>query len=61
MKNEEKTFAILAVLGVLLFGLVIGGKVVLAKITASYPLIVQKLADRFNLQPEKVNEVFEEV
>lgn len=58
---NKKTIAILAVLGVLLFGLAVGGGVVLAKTTSSYPLIVQKIADRFNLQPEEVNEVFEEV
>lgn len=51
----------LMVAGVLLLGLLIGSGVVLAKSTNSYPLVVQKIADRFNLQPAKVNKVFEEV
>lgn len=58
---QKKGFIALAVSSVLLLGLLISGGVVLAKTTASYPLIVQKLADRFNLQPEEVNKVFEEV
>ncbi len=61
MKNEEKRFNRLSVSGLLLPGVLIGGGVVLAKTTASYPLIVQKLAERFNLQPKEVNKVFEEV
>ncbi len=58
---KRKSLIAVVISSFLLLGLLIGGGVVLAKTTASYPLIVQKLAERFNLQPEEVNKVFEEV
>lgn len=57
---SKKPLLGLAALAFLLF--LIGGGVVYAKASASlnYPPIVQKIAERFSLQPDEVNKVFTE-
>ena len=57
---KGKTFKILLIFVVSLSVLVLGGYVVSAQIKATYPPIVQKLSERFNLNPDDVNKVFEE-
>lgn len=55
---KGKTVKILIILVVSLSVLVLGGYVVSAQIDGNYPPIVQKLAERFNLNPDEVNKVF---
>ncbi len=58
---KKKFYLGLTVAGFLILTLLIGSGVVAAKTSSSYPLIVQRLAERFNLQPEEVNKVFTQV
>lgn len=59
MRNKKVIIASVA-LGVLLLAAVVGAGAAVAKSTSSYPPIVQKLADKFNANPDEVKGVFEQ-
>jgi len=60
MKNK-KALIVAAVLGALIVaGSVFGAGVAVAKNVSEYPPIIQKLVERFNLDPVEVQKVFDE-
>ena len=57
---KRNSFKILLIVVVSLSILALGAFVVSAQIMTAYPPIVQKLAEKFNLNPNEVNKVFQE-
>lgn len=59
MKNKTLLLAGIALIAVIVLGIASLG-IAATQSTDSYPPIVQKLAEKFNLKPADVNAVFEE-
>lgn len=59
MKNKKLIITLL-VLGALVTVALLGGGMALAKSKKAYPPIVKKLVEKFDLDADEVNEVFEE-
>jgi hypothetical protein len=61
IQKTKKALAVLVVVSVIALGGLLVTKVTLAQDGNGYPLIIQRLVERFGLNADEVQEVFEEV